>query len=167
MHPVPAHPLRTVTVTAGTATYVIKIWATRTDTDCVQHAHGAVVVAYLQSHPCRSMTRVLATSVVGGRAIGFNEANIGFTGANTQAAYSSAGGFRIVVTANGTGNLNDLLAEGYRLPSGPTSLPDPDAFAAFAQDAGVGVYDVWYLSGATPENDPALERFAQDTWLQF
>jgi len=81
-------------------------------------------------------------------------------------AYRTAGAFRSLVTRSGTGNLNDLLREGYRLPSGPTSVPFPNAFDAQSQDAGVTVVEAWYLDGHTPDNDPPLVHMAQDLFLQ-
>jgi hypothetical protein len=71
------------------------------------------------------------------------------------------------VSRNGTGNLNDLMREGYRLPNGPTSVPFPNAFSALAQDNNVTVVEAWYLNGATRDNDPPLEQMAQDIYLQF
>ncbi len=75
--------------------------------------------------------------------------------------------FRALVTKDGTGNLDDLFRDGYRLPSGPQHVPSPDAFSALSQDAGVTVVDAWYLDRATPENDQPLVRMATDIYLQF
>jgi hypothetical protein len=73
----------------------------------------------------------------------------------------------MLVLAADTGSVNDLLAEGYRLPAGPAALPEHEAFAALSQDAGVSVFDAWYLSGSTPDNDPALEKMLQSIYLQY
>ena len=59
------------------------------------------------------------------------------------------------------------MREGYRLPAGPSSVPQPDAFDALGQDAGVVVTDAWYLDGPTPENDPRLVKMARDLFLQI
>jgi hypothetical protein len=153
-------------VTAPDATYVIDVWAERTDKDCAAHAYGQPVISYLQAHPCSGMTRVLATTTVNGRGVGIAQSSIGFSGQAPE-SYQTAGNFRTLVGLDGTGNLDDLLREGRRLPSGPTAVPSPDAFSVLAQDAGVTVVDAWYLDGATPDNDPALVTMARDTYLQF
>ena len=166
VQPAPSQPVRTATVHADTATYVIKVWAETTDTDCPGHAYGAPVITYLQAHPCSSVTRLLATTTVKGKAVGFAQSTIGFSGTAPQ-VYTTAGNFRTLVTQDGTGNINDLLREGRRLPSGPTSVPSPDAFSAVGQDAGVTIVDAWYLDEPTPDNDPALVKMAHDIFLQF
>lgn len=166
--PPPSTPLRTVTVgpTVSGATYVITIWAQRRDATCAEHAYGAPVVDFLRAHRCNGLTRLLATTTVDGRGVGFAESRLGFTG-TADAVYRVAGDFRRLVTLAGTGNIVDLLREGGRLPSGPTSVPVPSAFSALSQDAGVTIDELWYLSGPTPENDPPLVRLAQDIYLQW
>ena len=153
-------------VHAGSITYPISVWWETSTQDCAAHSHGAPVVQYLTAHPCANMTRQLVTTTVDGRGVGFNVANIAFLG-NAPQVYTTAGNFRTLVLANGTGDVNDLLAEGYRLPSGPTALPQPDAFTALGEDSDVTVYDIWFLNGPTPNNDPALLKMAQDVFLQY
>jgi hypothetical protein len=163
---VPVQPLRTKTVHGPSGTdYVIKVWAQDDVTDCAAHAYGRPVIHYLRAHPCYGLSRILATTTVNGKPVGFAQRSIGFRGAQDQ-GYKAAGRFRKLVSENGTGNLNDLLREGYRLPSGPKSVPFPNAFSALAQDNNVTVVEAWYLNGPTPDNDPALERMAQDIFLQ-
>lgn len=164
--PPPSAPLRTATVTAGGTVYAIDIWAQKSDTDCAAHAHGSPVVDYLQAHPCRGLTRQLATTTVNGKPVGFSTSALSFAG-TAPSVYTTAGRFRTLVLASNTGSINDLLADGYRLPAGPTALPEHEAFAALSQDAGVTVYDAWYLSGSTPDNDPALEKMLQSIYLQY
>ena len=166
-HPVPAQPVRTKSVVASDGTtYVIKIWAAQNVTDCAAHAYGAPVIKYLQKHPCFGLGQVLATTTVGGKAVGFAQRSIGFKEAK-PGSYTATEGFRRLVEKNGTGNLDDLLREGYRLPSGPTSVPFPNAFSALGQDNNVTIVEAWYLKGKTPDNDPALEKMAQDIFLQY
>jgi hypothetical protein len=166
--PIPAQPVLTKSVVAdGGRTYVVKVWAQTQDVDCAGHAYGAPVVAFLKQHPCAGLSRLLVTTTVHGRPVGFAQNSIGFKGPTAQAVYQAAGRFRALVTKDGTGNLNDLLREGYRLPSGPTSVPYPDAFLALSQDNSVSIVDAWYLQGSTPDNDPALIHMAKDIYLQF
>jgi hypothetical protein len=163
-HPVPSAPLRTIKVAAqGGTTYVVKVWAQTDVHNCAAHAYGPII-GFLRTHPCAGMRQVLATTTVDGRPVGFAQRSITFRGG--MSSYRIAGRFRELVTQNGTGNLNDLLREGYRLPSGPTSVPFPNAFSALAQDNGVTVVEAWYLDGHTPDNDPPLVRMAQDIFLR-
>ena len=165
-HPAPSQPVQTKTVHGPSGTnYVVKIWAETTQTNCAAHAYGAPVISFLRRHPCFDMRQLLATTTVDGKAVGFAQRTIGFRGGN--ASYRTAGQFRDLVTRSGTGNLNDLMREGYRLPSGPSAVPFPNAFSALGQDNSVTVVEAWYLNGPTPDNDPHLVRMAQDLFLQF
>lgn len=166
VHPAPTAPLRTATVHApGGATYVIKIWADVKNATCADHAYGSMV-QFLTTHKCDGMERRLATTTVNGQDVGFNVTDTSFPGTSAN-PYAGAEAFRAYVEKEGTGSINDLLREGYRLPSGPTTVPSPDAFTTVGQDAGVSVYDVWFLNGPTPENDPTLIKMAQNIFLQY
>jgi hypothetical protein len=166
--PVPAHPVRQRTVQGSDGTvYQVKVWAEVTgEKDCAAQAYGGPVIAFLNAHPCVSMNRLLATTTVNGRQVGFAERSIGFTGSNAGQAYRTAGKFRKLVSRNGTGNIDDLMRDGYRLPSGPKSVPFPNAFSALSQDSGVTIVEAWYVDGSTSDNDPALERMEQAIYLQ-
>jgi hypothetical protein len=167
IHPAPSAPLRTATVRAGGGTtYVIKIWADVRNATCFDHAYGPPVVTFLTQHPCQGLQRVLGTTTVNGRPVAFAEAALGFNGPPSD-PYKYASEFSTLVRKDGTGNVNDLLREGYRLPDGPTSVPYPDAFNCVGQDQGVTVWDAWYLDGPTPNNDKALVRMTTDIFLQF
>jgi hypothetical protein len=148
----------------GGGTYVVKLWAETEVRDCAAHAYGAVV-RFLRKHPCYGMRQVLATTTVDGRPVGFAQRSIGFRGGMNK-SYAAAGKFRELVTQSGTGNLDDLMREGYRLPSGPSSVPFPNAFSALGQDNSVTVVEAWYLDGPTPDNDPPLVKMAQDIFLR-
>ena len=164
-HPLPAQPIRTATVVAGSHTYRISVWAEVRTPTCADHAYGAVAT-YLATHPCLGLQRLLAGTSVGGRPVGFNLASLGIPSTSAD-PYANAVAFRQLVEQDGTGNLTDLLRDGYRLPRGPAAVPSPDAFRALGQDSGVAVFDLWYLDRPTPENDPALLTLAQDVFLQF
>ncbi len=166
-HPVPADPLRTATVNASSGRkYVVKIWADVKDDTCFDHAYGTQMITFLTEHPCSGLERILATTTVGGRDVGFAESSTGFPG-TPKDPYKYAGEFSRLELADGTGSIKDLLMEGYRLPSGPTSVPASEAFNVLGQDNGVTVWDAWYLDGATPAGDKALIRMTQDLFLQF
>ncbi len=164
--PVPAEPLRTVTAHSDRGDYVIQIWAEVRTSTCADHAYGQPMINFLTAHPCSGLDRVLGTTTVDGRAVGFAESTLGFVG-DYPAVSRVATKFQDLVRRDGTGNLNDLFRDGYRLPSGPTSVPSPDAFNVLGQDAGVSVFDVWYLNGPTRHNDRPLVHMTQDIFLQF
>jgi hypothetical protein len=165
---VPTVPVRTQTITSfdNSTQWVVKVWVQDATVDCEGHAYGTPVIAYLKANLCSGMTRLLASTTVGGRPVGIAQSTLGFPGGPPQ-SYQAASGFKDLVTQNGTGNVADLLREGKRFPNSGTKVGDPDAFSAESQDAGVGVDDVWYLDGSTPENDPLLLKLAQSLFLQL
>jgi hypothetical protein len=167
VHPAPPAPLRTATVHApdGT-TYVVKLWANVTDPTCFDHAYGKPIITFLTEHPCRGLERFLGTTTVNGRPVGFAESATAFPG-TAKDPYYYATRFSQLEKADGTGSIDDLLRDGYRLPSGPTSVPSPDAFNVIGQDEGVTVWDAWYLDEPTPFNDKPLVQMTTDIFLQF
>lgn len=168
IHPAPSSPLKTVTTHAPDgASYVVKIWQQVEDPTCFDHAYGTPMITYLTQHPCTGLRRTLATTTVGGREVGFNESEAGFPAGPPANPYRWAEKFKTLEEADNTGSIVDLLRDGYRLPSGPTALPASEVFNVLGQDSGVVVYDVWYLDGSTPSNDPALIKMTQDIFLQF
>lgn len=166
--PAPSHPVRTATVhgVGSSAVYRIEVWVQTTESSCAAHAYGAPVIAYLTAHPCRGLSRLLATTTVNGKRVGFAQSSLAFLGTAPQ-DYDIAAKFRKLVTQDGTGNVSDLLREGRRLPSGPTAVPSPNAFSALGEDAGVVIVEAWYLDGPTPQNDPALVTMARDIFLSY
>jgi hypothetical protein len=166
IHPAPPAPLRTVTVNTGEGrNYQVKIWWDVRNRTCFDHAYGSIVT-FLTTHPCDGLQRILGTTTVNGRPVGFAESSTGFPG-TPRNLYGETGEFIRLEEADGTGSISDLLREGYRLPSGPTSVPAGEAFNVLGQDQGATVWDVWYLDGSTPTNDPALIRMTQDLFLRF
>jgi hypothetical protein len=166
IHPAPPTPVRTVPVNSPDgATYVVKIWWDVHNRTCFDHAYGSIVT-FLTTHPCGGLDRVLATTTVNGRPVGFAESQTGFPG-TPHNLYGETGKFIQLEEADGTGSVSDLMREGYRLPSGPTSVPSGEAFNVLGQDQGATVWDVWYLDGSTPSDDPALVKMTQDLFLQF
>ena len=166
--PAPSSPVREATVTSvdGKRTYQIKVWVEVQNATCADHAYGMPVIQYLTAHPCHGLNRLLATTVVNGKAVGFAQSSLGFVG-NAPDVYQTAGKFAALERKDGTGSVNDLLREGYRLPSGPSSVPSSEAFDVESQDSGVTIVDAFYLSAKTPNNDPALIQMVQDIYLQF
>jgi hypothetical protein len=163
----PSKPLKRAVVHAiDGKTYVVKIWVDVKNDTCFDHAYGTPIVTFLTKHPCTGLERYLGTTAVNGRPVGFAESATAFPG-TAQDPYKWSGEFAKLEEQDGTGSINDLLREGYRLPSGPSSVPSPDAFNVIGQDQGVTVWDVWYLDGPTPYNDPALIKMTEDIFLQY
>ena len=144
----------------------MKVWVEQENNTCSDHAYGAKIIAFLQANPCQGLTRTLATTAVGGRPVAISRSALGFSD-GTSPGYETAGQFDKLVSANGTGNISDLLREGFRFPGGPAALPYPNAFSAEAQDSGIELFEAWYLDGSTADNEPALETMEQDVTLQF
>ncbi len=167
--PVPTVPVRTATVNGDSgATYDIKVWVEDMVADCAAHAYGTPVIAFLTAHPCTGgAARLLATTTVSGHPVAISRSTLGFSTGSAAADYQTASDFAALVTADGTGNIEDLLRTGARFPGGPAAVPDPNAFLALTQDAGVQLYECWYLDGPTKSNDPTLEAMEQDVTLQF
>lgn len=147
-------------------TYPVKIWAAVKDATCFDHAYGTAMITFLTQHPCAGLERVLGTTTVDGRGVGFAESSTAFP-APASDPYRYASRFENLERADGTGSINDLLREGYRLPSGPTAVPPSEAFNVLGQDDGVTVWDAWYLDGPTPDNDKDLIQMTKDLFLQF
>jgi hypothetical protein len=152
-------------VAADGTRYPIKVWAQRQVSDCAAHAYGRPVISFLQRHPCDQLRQVLATTTVVGRVVGFAQRAIVFAGSPDRGE-ATARQFEDVVSRAGTGNLNDLLREGLRMP-GTRRVPFPNAFSALQQDAGVTVVEAWYIDGPTPNNDPALVKMARDIFQRL
>jgi predicted small secreted protein len=165
-HPVPDQPLRTATAeAAGGTPYVVKVWADVKDSTCFDHAYGQPVITFLTEHPCRGLERLLATTTVHGRPVGLAISETSVAGTASD-PYKYSGEFRQLLERDGTGSIDDLLRDGYRLPSGPTSIPPHEAFNVLGQDSGIDIYDAWYLEGSTPDNDPALIKMTEGIFLQ-
>lgn len=166
--PVPTTPLRIDSVQSysDNATYSVKVWVEDTTINCEGHAYGAPVIAYLKAHLCKSMTRLLASTTVGGRPVGIAQTMITFTG-DAPDVYQTAGDFKTLVTQDGTGNISDLLREGKRFPNSGSSIASPDAFSAQGEDSAVGIDDLWYLDGPTPDNAPVLMGLGESLFLQL
>jgi hypothetical protein len=166
-HPVPANPIRTVNVHAGDGhRYTVKIWAEVKDSTCFDHAYGEQMISFLTKHPCGGLRRLLATTTVQGRPVGFAVSETGFAGTASD-PYKWSAEFVRLENADGTGSVNDLLREGYRLPQGPAQVPAGEAFNVIGQDNGVTVWDAWYLDGPTPTNAKPLMELTQDLFLQI
>jgi hypothetical protein len=165
--PGPSVPLRTAPVTGAVSgtVYELAIWADRRDASCVGHTYGAAVTAYVASHPCTDLHRLLITTRIGGRQVAASI--ILATSPGTPGdPYSGARGLAKILTASKTGSINDLLREGSTFPGG-ASIPSDEVFKVYNQDAGAMIADLWYVDGPTSSNDATLSKLAQDILLEL
>jgi hypothetical protein len=166
--PASPHPIKTVTVHSNGHTYVLKVWAKGRSQHCLKQAYGAPIRHFLQTHDCRGVTRYLVTTKVNGHAVGFAQSTASFAAKTATKAYKTAGQFRQLITEDGTGNFYSLFHDGDHVPSGPQTVPDPDAFKALAEDVVVTSVDAWYLhKHTTSHNAGALVRMIKDIYLQW
>jgi hypothetical protein len=98
------------------------------DGGCVAHAFGQVA-DYLNYVGCRGLRRALLTTYVEGRPVLISVAEVRLSDSSMNAEFVS------LVTANGTGNIRTLLADGYTFSGAPqTFAQDPTLFAAQESD---------------------------------
>lgn len=121
-------------------------------TNCAAHSYGQVQ-GFLTKTPCTSMQRVLATTSRNGRQVIIASYVIHF------ATPSQAASFNSLVTTDGTGDVTNLLAEGNRIPGGPSKLPDA-AFASRQTGNTVSVAEAAYAVGSSNGGDPTLKSVA-------
>lgn len=165
--PATPHPIKTVTVHSNGHKYVLKVWAKANSKHCLSHAQGAPIRHFLRTHDCRGVTRYLVTTKVNGHGVGFAQSTASFSAKTTTKAYKTAGEFRHLISEDGTGNFYSLFHDGDRLPSGPQTVPSPDAFKALAQDTVVTSVDAWYLHRSTPRNAHPLIEMIKNIYLQW
>ncbi|UQX88728.1 DUF3824 domain-containing protein [Jatrophihabitans telluris] len=123
-------------------------------TDCAGHSYGRVA-AFLAKTPCSSLHRALITTQSSNRTVVIASYVITFTNSG------KANLFDKLVSADGTGNVNDLLREGTTFTNAPAHISDNAAFAAQRNDKQVSVAEAAYTSGTTNNNDAALQALAQ------
>jgi hypothetical protein len=161
-----AGPLRIVTVTTPTGQRLrVSVLAQDTVADCAANAYGSAVISFLTQHPCDGATRLLFTIPLGGRTVALSLITTGFAGIPGQ-PYIYATQFAQLENESGTGSINDLLRAGTRPPGWPAAIPAAEAFDVTGQDAGLWIFDAWYLSGPTTPQAPELISLERDLFLQ-
>jgi hypothetical protein len=124
------------------------------DGRCAAHASGQVA-DYLSRGGC-DLSRSLLTTDVDGRPVLISFAEVLLPDSTTNAE------FILLITANGTGDINSLLADGQRFPGGPTSFADDPTFLAQQETQGgkVEVLKAMWMDNpaSTTANTPALKE---------
>jgi hypothetical protein len=142
----------------------MSLWAHDVINDCGAHSHGQPIISYFTAHPCRSATRRLWTTPLGGRTLALSIISVSaeVTKVNENPDFSAAQTLVDLENADGTGSVNDLLREGKRIPGGGTSIPANEVFSVSSQDGLVVIVDAWYLSGTTNPKDAAIAGVVDD-----
>jgi hypothetical protein len=153
----PNAPTPTPVATAAPAAYAVQV--TNVITDCANHSHGQTKTSF-QSENCVKATRLLATGQVSGRPTVYVVSKIQM--ASAQAATS----VKMVLDANNTGNLNDLLREGKTFPGAPSTMPE-SGYASLQSGAVVVVAEAGFVHGPSSNTNPALRAAAAQVAAQM
>ncbi|WP_375480739.1 hypothetical protein [uncultured Jatrophihabitans sp.] len=154
----------TVTGTSSQQTYQAQVYAADDISDCAAHAYGATMVAFLKAHQCGPTHRTLALVDLAGQQVVVSSIATSFAG-TSQDPYGVSIRFQKLELADGTGSIDDLLREGHSIPGIATAVPAHEAFQVVGQDNGVDVFDAWYASGPTRDQDRTLLNLEQDLFL--
>jgi hypothetical protein len=127
--------------------------ATDDQANCTAHSYGQVQVFFART-PCASVHRSLYSTEQDGRGVVVAASTVTFDSASKAADY-----FRLV-TADGTGNVNDLLREGVRYPGSPSKLP-PAGFASRQDGLRVLVAEAAFAQGPSDNSDARLREVAR------
>lgn len=122
-------------------------------TNCTAHSYGQVQVFFART-PCSSVRRSLLSTEQDGRGVVVAASTVTFD-SPTQAA-----AFFALVTADGTGNVNDMLREGTRYPGSPSKLPAA-AFASRQDGLRVLVAEAAFVEGRSDNQDAGLRAIAR------
>jgi hypothetical protein len=93
------------------------------DGACATHATGQVAV-YLSQAGCEELARSLYTIDVADRPVLISFAEVVLTDPSANAEFIS------LITADGTGDINSLLADGETFPGAPDAFADDPTFLA-------------------------------------
>jgi len=138
---------------AAPAGYAVKV--TDVITDCASHSHGQTENSF-ESQNCVKATRFLATGRVSGRPVLFVMSRI------RMASSEAAASIKLVLDANGTGNLNNLLSEGRTFPGAPTAMPS-SGYASVRTGTVISVAEAGFIDeGSSSNTNPALQAAAAE-----
>jgi hypothetical protein len=151
-----ATPTTPAATSAAPAAYAVQV--TTVITNCANHSHGQTKISF-QGENCVKATRFLASGPVSGRPAVYVVSKIQM--ASAQAATS----LKLVLDANNTGNLNDLLREGKTFPGAPTTMPE-SGYSSVQSGKVVVVAEAGFVHGPSSNTDPALRAAAARVAVQ-
>jgi len=120
-------------------------------TDCAAHSFGKVKT-YFQTSPCVLLTRWLATTTLAGR-----KAIVSWVIVRTDDS-ANADQFLTLVSADGTGDVRDLLSDGTHIAGLPTKMP-AGAFSSNYLGNTVHIAEAAWADGPSGE-ETALQKLA-------
>jgi hypothetical protein len=126
--------------------------AARSDTDCAANAYGKVA-EFFRATPCTMLDRALYSATVDGRLV---IASVSIVRMPTEQAATN---LRKLADSSGTGNVNDLLRAGVRVPGGPDSFTDA-GYASTRDGASVVIAEADFADRAA-RDEKLLEQISQ------
>lgn len=158
---------RTITATTPSGhTYVATVQAEDVVSDCAANSYGAPLINYFRQHPCPSGAgRRLVTIPFEGRTVALSMIEVAAQVGPPGDLYKYAAQLNQLERTTGTGGLDDLLRSGTRPPGWPAAIPANEAFVVTGEDDTVDIFDAWYLTGPTANQDPTLVQLANDLFL--
>lgn len=143
-----AAPTSTIKVADG---FQFTQHAARSDANCAANAYGKVA-EFFQATPCAGLDRALYASTVDGKLV---VASVSVVRMPDQAKATE---LRKLADSSGTGNVNDLLRAGVRVPNGPESLTN--AGYASTQDGVLVVIAEADFADRALRDDALLDRIS-------
>ena len=131
--------------------FQFSLHAARSDTGCAANAYGKAA-EFFQTTPCTRLDRALYGTTVDGRLIVVSVSVV------HMPDEPSAEELQRLVDTSGTGNVDDLLRAGVRVPGGPDSLTD--AGYASTRDASTVVIAESDFAEQAVHDDGLLNRIS-------
>lgn len=158
---------RTITATTPSGhTYIATVRAEDVVSDCAANSYGTPVIDYFHQHPCPSGAgRRLVTIPFEGRTVALSMIEVDAQVGPKGDLYRYAAQLNQLERTDGTGGLDDLLRSGHRPAGWPATIPPNEAFVVTGEDDTVDIFDAWYLTGPTANQDPALVQLLNDLFL--
>jgi serine/threonine-protein kinase len=158
---------RTITATTPSGhTYVATVQAEDVVSNCAAHSYGTPVIDYFRQHPCpRGAGRRLVTIPFEGRTVALSMIEVDAQVGPPGDLYRYAAQLNQLERAAGTGGLDDMLRSGTRPAGWPAAIPPDEAFVVTGEDDTVDIFDAWYLTGPTANQDPTLSQLVNDLFL--
>lgn len=130
--------------------------AARPDTDCAANAYGKVA-EFFRGTPCTKLDRTLYSTTMDGRLV---VASVSVVQMPTEQAATD---LKKLADTNGTGNVNDLLRAGVRVPGGPESFTDA-GYASTRDGATVVIAEADFADRAA-RDEGLLDRISEAALL--
>ncbi|MDR1999047.1 MAG: hypothetical protein LBQ06_03770 [Frankiaceae bacterium] len=122
-------------------------------TDCAGHSHGQVA-QFFQTSPCSVLQRQLLTETADGHPAVFAVSDV------TMPTAAAATSFKELIDTSGTGDINNLLADGATYPGAPASLPSNVAYASAINGAQVRIVEAAPTDGTVVGSAPGVQAAA-------